>query len=177
MSTAPQTWSVEFALTDAQARALADPLRPVHIAGGCAPWTGSQRFDLTVEGPKAPAHVTIEANVRTIAPVAVALHALARGAVIREGDVELKQLAGTAQGSTEKIAGALHAVEDAIGHELVRPVSAGSPVSTDCLRAPWPFITAMSSPFMPRAGRFASAPTPEHATKAAWANWWRSSRS
>jgi flagella basal body P-ring formation protein FlgA len=134
--TAPQTWSVEFALTDAQARALADPLRPVHIAGGCAPWTGSQRFDLTVEGPKAPAHVTIEANVRTVAPVAVALHALARGAVIREGDVELKQLAGTAQGSTEKIAGALHAVEDAIGHELVRPVSAGSPVSTDCLRAP-----------------------------------------
>jgi len=128
---APQTWSVEFELTDAQARSLADPVQPIHVAGGCLPWTGSQRFDLRVDGAKEPAHVTIEANVRIIAPVAVALRSLARGTVIREGDVELRQLA-----SAEKIAGGLHTVEDVIGHELVRPVAAGSPVASDCLRAP-----------------------------------------
>ena len=109
-------------LTDAQARLLADPVRPIHVAGGCAPWTGSQRFDLTVDGTaRSRPSVTIEANVRIIAPVVVALHSLARGAVIREGDVELQHLA-----AAEKIAGALHAVEEAIGHELVRPVPAGS---------------------------------------------------
>ena len=44
---APQAWSVEFELSDAQARSLADPVRPISVAGGCTPWTGSQRFDLT----------------------------------------------------------------------------------------------------------------------------------
>jgi flagella basal body P-ring formation protein FlgA len=91
-----------------------DPVRPIRVAGGCIPWTGSQRFDLTVEGPKEPAHVAIEASVRIISPVAVALHSLARGAVIREGDVELRQLP-----AADKIAGALHAVEDTINHDVV----------------------------------------------------------
>ncbi|MGO9115619.1 MAG: flagellar basal body P-ring formation chaperone FlgA [Thermoguttaceae bacterium] len=127
----PQTWSVEVALTDAQARSLADPVRPINVAGGCAPWTGSQRFDLALEGPKEPAHVTIDASVRIVAPVVVALHPLARGAVVREGDVELQHLA-----AADKIGGALHAVEDAIGHELVRAVPAGLAVSSDCLRPP-----------------------------------------
>jgi flagella basal body P-ring formation protein FlgA len=129
-SAAPQTWSVEFALSEAQARLLADPVRPIGVAGGCEPWTGAQRFELAVEGAKEPAHLTIDATVRIIAPVVAALRPLARGAVIREGDVQLQQLAA------EKTPGALHAVEDAIGHELVRAVPAGAAVSSDCLRAP-----------------------------------------
>jgi flagella basal body P-ring formation protein FlgA len=32
--------------------------------------------------------------------------------------------------------GPLHAVEEAVGHELVRPVPAGAAVSSDCLRPP-----------------------------------------
>ncbi len=136
-ATAPQTWSVEFDLTEAQARLLADPVRPIVVAGGCRPWTGSQRFDLAIEGAKEPAgtvyprSVTIEASVRIIAPVVVALHPLAKGAVVREGDLQLQQLA-----AAEKIAGPLHSVEEAIGHELVRPVPVGAAVTTDCLRAP-----------------------------------------
>ena len=81
----PQTWAVEFELTEAQARLLADPMRPIGVTGGCTPWTGSQRFDLAIEGAKEPAgyrgptvpvdprSVTIEARVRIIAPVVVAL--------------------------------------------------------------------------------------------------------
>jgi flagella basal body P-ring formation protein FlgA len=130
-ATAPQTWSVDFALSDAQARSFADPVCPIRVAGGNSPWTGSQKFDLAVEGAKGPARVTIDADVRIIAPVVVALHCLARGAVVREGDVQLQHLA-----AAEKVAGALLAVEAAIGHELVRPVAAGAPVSSDCLRPP-----------------------------------------
>jgi flagella basal body P-ring formation protein FlgA len=132
----PQVWAIEFTLTDAQARSLAEPSParghlPISVAGGCPPWTGSQRFDLAVEGTKDPARVTIEASVRIIPPVVVALHALARGTVIREGDVELRQLP-----AAEKIAGALHGVEEAINHELVRPVAAGTAVPGDALRQP-----------------------------------------
>src|SRR5208283_3026712 len=49
---AAQTWSVEFELTAAQARLLAHPVLAIHVAGGCTPWTGSQRFDLAVDGPQ-----------------------------------------------------------------------------------------------------------------------------
>ena len=127
----PKTWSVDFALTEAQARSLADPVRSINVAGGCSPWTGSQKFDLSIEGPKEPAHVTLDANVRVIAPVVVAMRPLARGAVIREGDVELQQLA-----ASEKKPGALHTVEEAIGHELVRALPTGSALSSDSLRSP-----------------------------------------
>jgi len=130
-ATSPQTWSVDFSLTEAQARSLADLVRPINFAGGCLPWTGSQRFDLSIEGAKEPTHVTLDANVRIIAPVVVALRPLARGAVIREGDVELQHLA-----AAEKITGALHTVEEAIGHELVRALPTGSAVSSDSLRPP-----------------------------------------
>ena len=140
-----QGCSVHFELTDAQALALANPVRPLQVAGGYAPWTGPQRFELAVEGAKEPAPAVVDANVHAIAPVVVALRPLARGAVIREGDVELRHLLGTMPGTlsgtmnpglAEKIAGALHALEEAIGHELVRPVSTGMPVPLDSLRAP-----------------------------------------
>ncbi len=130
-ASASETWSVEFALSEAQARALADPLRPINVSGGCLPWTGPQRFELAIEGGKEPAHVTIDATVRIIPPVVVALHPLARGTVVREGDVELQHSAGS-----EKIGGATHALEDVIGHEVVRPVASGAVVSSDCLRPP-----------------------------------------
>jgi flagellar basal body P-ring formation protein FlgA len=128
---APQAWSLDFALTEDQARALADPARPISIAGGCSPWTGSQRFELTVGGKQQAARVTIDANVGIIAPVVVALRPLVRGAVIREGDVELRQPA-----AAEKNTAALRTVDDAVGHELIRSVPAGSAVVSDCLRAP-----------------------------------------
>jgi len=127
----PQAWAVEFEFSEVQARSLADLLRPISVAGGVPPWTGSQRFDLSIDGPKGPAHVALDANVRIIAPVVVARRQLARGAVIREDDVELQHLA-----AADKMTGALHAIEEAVGHELVRPVPTGSPVAAECLRAP-----------------------------------------
>ncbi len=130
-ATTPQIWAVEFELHDDQARALADPVCPIIVVGGCAPWTGPQKFDLAIDGPKGAVRVTLEAQVRIVAPVVIALRPLARGAVIREGDVQLQPLP-----AAEKLTGALHALTEATGHELVRPVTTGSPVLTECLRAP-----------------------------------------
>ena len=126
-----QTWAVEFTLSDTQARSLADPVRPIEVSGGIEPWTGSQRFALTVAGPKGPLRATIEADVRIVAPVVVAVRSLSRGDVIRPGDVDLRQVV-----ENEKTGGALLSVEEAVGHELVRPVSAGRVVSAESLRQP-----------------------------------------
>jgi flagellar basal body P-ring formation protein FlgA len=126
-----QGWSIDFALTEAQARSFADPVLPLHVAGGCAPWTGSQKFDVSIDNPKGPMHASIDVEVHTIAPVVVAIRPLARGAVIGEGDVSLQQIA-----AAEKTAGTLHSINEAIGHEMIRAVAVGSPVSADSLRAP-----------------------------------------
>jgi flagella basal body P-ring formation protein FlgA len=128
---APEIWVVEFDLTDEQARSLADPVLPIIVAGGCAPWTGSQRFDFGVDNAKVASHVAIEVKVRIVPPIVVARRQLPRGAIIREDDVSLQRLA-----TADKIPGALDAIEDAVGRELVRPVAAGGPVATDSLRAP-----------------------------------------
>ena len=130
-ATTPQTWSVECELSDEQAHLFADPVRPITVTGGSSPWTGLQRFDLTVDGAKGPAHVSLDATVRIVPPVVVARRQLARGAVIRDDDVELQRLA-----AADKMPGALHTIEEAVGHELVRPVAAGSPVACESLRAP-----------------------------------------
>jgi len=132
-STSPQDWSIEFELTEANARPFADPIAPIEVAGGAAPWTGSQRFDVAVAGKNGtvPFTVTIDATVRVVAPVVVALRSLPRGAIVREGDVTLQRTP-----AADKVPGTLHSLEEALGHELVRAVGAGLPVTTDTLRPP-----------------------------------------
>ena len=130
-SASQQDWAVEFELTEANARLFADSVTPIQVAGGAAPWTGLQRFELASASPRATARATIDATTRVIAPVVVALHAMARGDVIHEGDVALQRIA-----AADKLPCAMHAPEQAIGHELVRAVGAGMAVTTDALRQP-----------------------------------------
>ena len=126
-----QDWGIEFELSDATARLFADPLAPVQVAGGAAPWIGLQRFELVVSGQKGPSQATIDASVRVIAPVVVAVHSLARGEVIRDGDVMLQRVP-----AADKLPGAMRSLESAMGHELVRTVGTGLPVTSDALRPP-----------------------------------------
>ena len=46
-----QAWSVDADISDEQARQLADPTQKIRVAGGCAPWTGPQRFEITLRNP------------------------------------------------------------------------------------------------------------------------------
>jgi flagella basal body P-ring formation protein FlgA len=131
-----QDRSLDFELTEATARLVADPVAPIQITGGSAPWTGSQRFEILVTGPQGPAHASIDATVRVIAPVVVAVHPLTRGTVVREGDVALQRPASGYPAAAEKLPGALHSLDEALGHELVRAVGTGSPVTSDALRPP-----------------------------------------
>ncbi len=130
-ATSKQAWSIEFELTEANARLFADRVAPIQVAGGAAAWTGKQQFDFAMNGPQGPVHAAIEATVRLIPPVVVALRPLGRGMVIREGDVALQNVA-----AADKLPAALHSLEETIGHELVRGVGAGAAVTSDVLRQP-----------------------------------------
>ena len=76
--------------------------------------------------------MTIEASVRIIAPVVVALHPLARGAVIREGDVELQQLAGCRKKSPAPCTRS----KTRSATNWSAPFRRAAAVSSDCLRPP-----------------------------------------
>ena len=131
-ASAQQAWDVEVELGEDQARVLAESARPITVSGGQPPWTGPQRFAVADRrGPQGPARVALDAQVSVRAPVVVAVHALARGAVIREGDVELQQTA-----AADGAAGALRSLEEALGRETVRAVPAGKVLTTDALRTP-----------------------------------------
>jgi flagellar basal body P-ring formation protein FlgA len=124
-------WTVEAELSEAQARMVADPARAVTIGGGRAPWTGVQRFEVTVQSPQGPMSFPLDARVSVPAAVVLASHSLPRGAVIRADDVELRSEAGGEAG-----AGAVHSLEEVVGRETTRAVPAGKALSSDALRSP-----------------------------------------
>jgi flagella basal body P-ring formation protein FlgA len=130
-SASQQDWAVEFELTEVNARLFADPVTPIQVAGGRAPWIGLQRFEFAVSGREGPGRATIDATVRIIAPVVVAVHPMARGDVVHECDVVLQRAP-----AADKLPGSLHSLDQAIGHELVRVVGANTAVTTDALRQP-----------------------------------------
>jgi flagella basal body P-ring formation protein FlgA len=126
----PRRWTVEAALTEAQSRAVADPMRAISISGGHAPWTGAQQFQVTVQSPQGPVSFPLEARVSLPNAVVVACHALQRGTVLRPDDVELRRDA------SGEVVTAIHSIEEVVGRETTRSVSEGKLLSTDSLRAP-----------------------------------------
>ena len=130
-ASAQQAWIVEAEPTDAQARAVGDTSRTISISGGKSPWTGPQRFEVTVKGPQGPASFMLDAQVSVRPEVVVAVRALPRGSTVREGDVELQQDASADAGST-----VFHSLAEVIGRETTRSLAAGRAISQDSLRTP-----------------------------------------
>ena len=128
---ANQPWTVEVDLGQGQARALGNSTRAISISGGAAPWTGTQRFEVSVDAPDHPAKFTVDAQVGTAPAVVVAVRSLGRGVVIRETDVEL-QRGLPREASSDGFA----SLEEVIGKETVRGIPADKVIPRDALRVP-----------------------------------------
>jgi flagella basal body P-ring formation protein FlgA len=125
-----QPWTVEIELNPAHARAVA-AARSLTIAGGTAPFSGLQRFEVTVEGVERASQFTIDCQVNLPPAVAVTVHSLGRGTVIRETDVELQR-----DLPHEQTADGISSLEDVVGKETTRAIPAGKLVTNDSLRTP-----------------------------------------
>lgn len=130
-ASAQQSWTVEAEMTDAQARAIGDSTRAISVTGGSAPWTGPQRFEVTVKGPQGPASFTLDAQVNVRPAVVVAVRSLPRGTTVREGDVELQH-----DGSVDAGSAGFHSLTEVFGRETTRSIAAGKAISPDSLRTP-----------------------------------------
>ncbi len=127
---ADETFTVEVSLPAGAARLVAEHHGPLAVRGGSAPWKGNQRFEVLVGGPEGRERVEIEAQVRVAPAVVVVVRPLPRGAVIGPGDVEIRQVEGEAAGDM------FFSIDEVLGRETTRAVSANRPLLRDALRAP-----------------------------------------
>jgi len=128
---ATEPWTASVALDDRQARLLAGTVRGLSVHGGSPPWTGGQRFAVSIDAEDGPRRLEVDAQVGVQPAVVVAVRSLSRGAVVRPEDVQLQSAEGA--GPPE---GVFHAVDDVIGKETLRAVPVGAIFEAAGVRAP-----------------------------------------
>ncbi|MGA2034593.1 MAG: flagellar basal body P-ring formation chaperone FlgA [Thermoguttaceae bacterium] len=126
-----RSWLVTAEIPDNQLRLAADPACTMTVSGGRSPWTGAQHFEVTLSAAQKPATFPLEAQVSLPSTVVTTTRALARGAVIRAGDVELQE-----DESGDDESGSFHVVAEVVGKEAIRAVAAGKALTQDAVRAP-----------------------------------------
>jgi len=120
--------TVECTPADAQARLLLRATRGILVRGGSAPWTGSQRLELSVATADGVEAMVLEALVAPAATAVVTVHPLAKGSVVRADDVRLA--------AVDSVRDGYRRIEDVLGKELLQGVPEGRALDRGMLRAP-----------------------------------------
>jgi len=128
---ATEPWSVEVELNQAQARLVSDAGCRISINGGRPPWVGSQRFEVSVTSPNGPLRFLLDAHVELPPRVVVATRSLPRGAVVQTADIQLQY--GKPIGNQAE---SFHSLEEVLGQQTVRAISAGKVLEQKSLRPP-----------------------------------------
>jgi flagella basal body P-ring formation protein FlgA len=106
-----------------------------------------QAFELTLRTGSGVEQLAVDARVTLPPPVVVAARSLARGTVIAPGDVRLQRPAATGGSPVQQSIGyrratsgkaddAFHSLEDVLGMEAARSISAGSALEPKMVRRP-----------------------------------------
>ncbi len=125
---AGESWNATVKVDERQVRAVLES-RKISVRGGRAPWTGNQRFELTLDSRNEPVTFTVEARIATLPPVVVAVAMLPKGAIIRNTDVQL-----VAADANDSAGAALHSIDDVVGKETRRAISPGMPIPGELIR-------------------------------------------
>ncbi len=130
---APETgaWIVDVKLDEGQVRFVTAPRSSISVRGGAAPWTGPQRFEVTVDSDGEPATFQIDAEVSLPPNVVVATRAISRGRLISAADVRLEPVSATDR-SSERFYG----LDEVIGLEVSSAIAAGRPLTRKAVRQP-----------------------------------------
>lgn len=123
--------AVELRLTDEHVRAVSAASRAVAVTGGAAPVVGLQCLELIVEAADGPKRFPLEVQIAAPQAVVVAARTIAKGELIRPGDVSLTA-AHQPLGASEGIS----SLEAVVGREAARAIPNGRPLAADDTRAP-----------------------------------------
>jgi flagella basal body P-ring formation protein FlgA len=128
---ANETWQVDVRLSDAQVRLIPVDGQKIAVRGGQPPWTGVQKFDVTVDESAGPGSFAVSASVQQHPPVVVAAKAVGRGDTIRSTDLKLQRVEAGANHAE-----AFHAIEDVAGTEAAQAIPAGTVLQASLVRSP-----------------------------------------
>lgn len=124
-------WQVETEPTGDQVAVLLASGRRVVATGGAAPWTGKQRFSVTVEGATRPQTFPIDAVVTLPQAVVSTARNLSVGTVLHESDLILKPVASLGDGLQP-----FYRIEEVVGQETALSLPAGAVLGRTSVRRP-----------------------------------------
>ncbi len=126
-------WEVEVRLDPQKAASLKMLGKIKSVEGGVTPWTGRQQFTLTYDryDPESntPVRMSVDALVTLAPQVVVMKRSVARGMLLSEADVTLSRA------ENENGKGFPH-IEEVVGKEASRTLSAGMVVEPSMIQAP-----------------------------------------
>lgn len=128
---ADEGWQVTVDLNEEQAQAIMATSDSPSASGGEKPWIGAQQFDLVVGTTDRSGDVRLTVNAQVALPpsVAVAIHAVPKGAVIRSSDIELQRVQ---PGKT--VGNAFTTFEEVVGKEAVKAIAPGQTLDANYVR-------------------------------------------
>lgn len=125
--------TVAVHLSSEQASAIASAVgQRFELAGGKAPWTGAQTFNVQFTDRQGKQReIPVACQVETLPRVLVLRFNVSRGHVLQADDVTWKQLGAPAE--KDKVAG-LNRLEAVMGQETKRALRAGEPITAQDIR-------------------------------------------
>lgn len=126
-----EPWDVQVELEASHVGAISASGGKVAVRGGAPPWTGKQRFELTIKSTEGPVTIPLDAEVMLPGLVVVASHALSRGMVVQPTDVILGRIP-----VHRKPGHLFSAVKEVVGKETTRAIPAGKAIEQEFVRAP-----------------------------------------
>ena len=127
-------WHVACKFFPRELAMLDAAVAPPTCQGGREPWTGRQRFILTVPTKEGQVNLPIYADVSAPAmAIAVAIRQISRGAMITAADVELQKVGAVPAGARRA---PITSLEQLIGMEARQAIQAGEIVLSDKVQAP-----------------------------------------
>jgi len=126
-----ESWIVNVALDDAQARLVASAKSEISVQGGTPPWQGVQRFEIIARSSDGPIRFPFDAEVTVSPLVVVSARAFPKGVMICAADLRLEQ-AGSLDGASEGFS----SIEDVVGKETTRAIPAGRILDRGSVRSP-----------------------------------------
>ena len=133
-SSAPSSkaWTVDLTLTPEQIRPFLGPVRQIAVGGGKSPWTGAQRFRITVvRQDQSPVEFEVDVQVALPPCVVVARRAITRDTILTAADLAICR-DFPRDGDIETFS----TTEEAVGQQTARTIPAGTIIDKQWVRLP-----------------------------------------
>jgi len=122
----------QFQLDDQYAVALSRADAILTVSGGNAPWTGQQRFTVSLTHDGETMQVPVKAYVSLSEQVVVVTRRLPQGSIVRRSDVELQ----FPNAGTRRRTRSIQSLEEVVGMQTTRGLSEGQVVETTMVERP-----------------------------------------